>query len=374
MTDQDDISIDLEAGLVLARCGGEEIGRIHVPEIEFQWCDDTFVSMGGIAGVGTDAKFRRRGVAGRMMARAVDYFRENGWVCGGVSTGAGNTARRLYSRAGFEHVFSIHSFAREPRPTGLDPSPSIEIRGYQEGDVGTVLGLRRKEYGRFSGPRKPDAKRWLTYREQTLTDDPESVLLAFKDGTAVGYASYFQHWFRISCELCVIECPGRAEVARLLLRALEARLAARECEVSVLSITDDELFLGELLRSEGYVPGDSRVFKVSILDLGGLLQALRPALERRVHAGEAPEWSGRLGIQSGGDAGEVEVGKPGDCKLVISGPKPTITQILYGALSAWEAYLRGLIHVTPKVDDQTGALLRSLLPRIPYCHPMDEWW
>lgn len=375
MASDQDIVVELRDGHVAALCDGEEVGRIHVPEIEFRWCEGTFVSMGGIAGVGTEAELRRRGVAGRMMARAVNYFRENGWVCGGVSTGAGNTARRLYSRAGFEYVFSMHSFTREPRPAGPAASSTIEIRGYREGDVETVLELHRKEYGRFSGARKPDAARWLTYRERTLAEDAESVLLAFRDGTAVGYASYFQHWFRISCEICVNECPGRAEVGQALLRALEARLADRECELSVFSVTDDEPFLRELLRSEGYTPGDSRVFKINILDLGGLLHALRPALDRRVRCGEVPEWSGILEVQVGDDTGEVEVGgTTGGRKLVVSGPKPTVTQILYGTLSGWEAYLRGLIDVTPKVDDETEAALRALLPRIPYHHPMDEWW
>ena len=375
MSSEERVDVALEGSRAVARCHGEEVGRIHVPRVELQWCEETFVTMGGIAGVGTDAKFRRRGVAGRMMAQAVQHFRENAWVCGGVSTSALNVARRLYSRAGFEYVFSMMGYVREPREDAPAPATEVEIRGYEDGDVATILELHRKEYGRFFGQRKPDAAKWLTYRQQTIDDDRESVLLAIRDGEPVGYASYFKHWFRIACEFCVPECPDRTEVARALLRVLETRLAAKECEVAPFSTTEDETFLRGLLESEGYRPDDGRVFKVNILSLEGLLRQLQVSFERRISASSVPEWAGTLEARTEDDCGRAEIGEePGSGCLAISASRPVLTQVLCGAMSGWEAYLKGLLDVSTRADGDAEEVLKALLPRVPYCHPMDEWW
>lgn len=370
------IEITMDGDLVRATSGDEEVGRISVPHIDFQWAEDTFVPMGGIAGVGTDERFRRRGVAGRMMQRAVAHSRETGCICGGVSTGEENTARRLYSRAGYEYVFAMYRFTREPRSDERSAVPGVLIRGYEDGDEQAITQLRRTEYGTCFGSRKPDPSAWIRARRETLSEDAECALVATQNGTVIAYGSYFHHWRRIVCDLCVGECGRRVEVGRALVRALEARLAARSCEYALFSATRDELFLWELLGSEGYRSERWRVFKVNILDLEALLGELAPVLCARVRTGAHSNWSGTLRIETGMRTGVVALGdEPDRADLALSMSESTLTRVLSGCRSAWEAYLRGQLSVTgPALDENVATLMQVLLPRVPCYHPIDEWW
>lgn len=369
------IDIVMEGNQAVARHRNEDVGHITVPEVDFQWCEDTFIRMGGIGGVGTDEEFRGRGIAGRMMERAVAYSNSKGYACGGVSTGTGNIARRLYSRAGYEYVFSMGYLTRDPRSLVGTPPPGTHIRGYEEKDAQGIVRLREREYGRFFGSRRPDPSRWLAARQETLRDDPQSVLLAVQDGEAIGYASYFQHWFDLACDLCVAECRDRLEVGRGLLRALESGLVARGCESAAFSLTEDEPFIRELLAAEGYRSGYSRVFNVNILRLDALLRELEPSFVHRARASDLPGWTGTLEIKTEEDHGAAEIGEePDRCLLVLSTSEPTLTHVLCGRMSGWEAYLRGLLSVSPSMDAQVVALLQILLPKVPCCHPIDEWW
>jgi len=372
---KEDIKIVTEDNRVLAECNDEVVGHITVPEIDFQWCQDTFVTMGGIGGVSTNEKFRRRGIAGNMMNTAVAYSKSKGYVCGGVSTGANNIARRLYSRAGYEYVFSMQGFARKPRSLQYERPLGTQIRGYRDNDEHLITQLRCVEYGGFFGTRKLNASRWLATRQSTLKDDSESVLLAIQDGEIVGYASYFQHWFNIACDICVLECREQLEVGRMLLRALESRLVARKCNLAVFSATEDEPFIQKLLEIERYKPGRTRVFKVNILNLNGMLHRLANVFEARIRASSIPDWTGIFQIETQSDCGVVEIGSnPELYHLSLTTSEPTLTQVLCGRMSGWEAYLRGLLNVTSNCDEHTPILLQTLLPEVPCCHPIDEWW
>jgi len=48
---------------ICAKAKDEVISRVTICDIEFQWGSDTYVMVGGIASVGTNPKFRRRGIA-----------------------------------------------------------------------------------------------------------------------------------------------------------------------------------------------------------------------------------------------------------------------------------------------------------------------
>ena len=370
----EDIRIEMSGNRVVARCCDEKIGRIMVPEIRFQWCGKTFVSMGGIGGVGTKETFRKQGVAGWMMAQAVTYSKATGYVCGGVSTGAANVARRLYSRAGYAYVFSIQRFARSPRSQAADVPADTHLRGYREGDEHAVLRLREAVYGGTFGPRQPDVSRWLGWRQKTLEACSDSVLLAVQGGEPVGYASYFHHWFSIACDIYVTECRDRPAVGRGLVRTLESRLSDVGCEHAVFYATEDEHFVRALLETEGYQHKRDRAFHVNLFRPDALLRALEPCLANRVRTSRIPDWTGTLVIETEQMRATAGIGKASDrSELVLATSQPTLTQILCGRLSGWEAYLRGELHVRSG-KGEAPALLQALLPGIPCCHPMDDWW
>ncbi len=75
------------------------------------------VRMAAIGGVGTDSAFRRRGLGGRVLARAVEEMRRDGYPSVGLYTSRRIVAHRLYRRFGFVDVAR-----RVPRHKLLDPA------------------------------------------------------------------------------------------------------------------------------------------------------------------------------------------------------------------------------------------------------------
>ena len=51
-----------------------------------------------------------------------------------------------------------------------------------------------------------------------------------------------------------------------------------------------------------------------------------------------------------------------------------VTEVLCGVTSAWDAYLRAELDVYPRADGRIGKALESLFPRVPYQHPINDWW
>ena len=369
------VDIAMEGDKVAALHGGEEVGRIHVPRLSLQWCRGTHVPMGGIGGVGTNERFRRRGIARMMMERAVTHARSLEYPCMGVSTGAANVARRLYSGAGCVYLFSMQGHARRPSSRRVQLPPSIEIREYETADEQAIMQLRCAAYGAFFGCQEPDARKWRNMRRGTLDVDTESVLVAVQGGTPVGYASYFQHWFGLACDICVGECRQRPQIGRALLRRLEQRLVARGCAQATFSATEDETFVRRLLAGERYHPVQPRVFQVNILDLGKLLSCLGPILATRISQSAQPGWTGTLTVRTDEGEGSVGLGvDPESSAITVTASQKTLTRVLCGRLSGWEAYLRGDLKVEADGDADTPNLLQAILPRVPCCHPIDEWW
>jgi len=371
----ENIALAMEGNQVIARCRGERVGRLMVPEIRFQWCENTVVPMAGISGVGTDKRFRQRGVARRMMHQAVSFSREEGYACGGVSTGAGNVARRLYTSAGYVCVFALQDFERKASSRRVDVPQHVQVRGYEAGDERSIVQMRRRSHGAYSGCREQDENRWLQMRRETLGTDSQSVLVAVQEGEPVGYASYFQHWFNLACDIFVGECAQRCQVGRALLRMLEQSLLDVKCTQAQFSVTDDEPFVRRLLEGEHYRAGLTRVFHVNILDLGRLLSHLRVALEARVASSRLAGWRGVLRVETETDRGTLVLGPgPVGDEARISASHTTLTRVLCGRVSGWEAYLRGELDIAPGPNTDPRALLETLFPRVPCCHPIDDWW
>ncbi|HIE14492.1 TPA: hypothetical protein EYP70_04395 [Candidatus Bathyarchaeota archaeon] len=78
--------------------------------------------------------------------------------------------------------------------------------------------------------------------------------------------------------------PQRVQIARSLLRLLENHLTKKGLSNVSLWVTSKDRDIAHMLTCCGYERSESRVFMLNILSLGGLLQELKPLLERRVAA------------------------------------------------------------------------------------------
>ena len=147
------------------------------------------------------------------------------------------------------------------------------------------------------------------------------------------------------------------------------------CAQATFSVTEDETFVRRLLEGERYRPVQPRVFQVNILDLEGLLSCLSPALEMRISHSGQPQWTGVLRVRIEEGEGSVGLGvDPGRSAISVTASQETLTRVLCGRLSGWEAYLRGDLRVAADGEADVSDILQALLPEVPCCHPVDEWW
>lgn len=368
----------VENARVYALEGGEKVGQISVPEIDFHWGEGVCVKMAGIAGVGTKKAFRSRGVASGMMKEARGFALERGYCCLGLSTNLGNVARRLYSRAGYTTLFKPGKFEKRLEKRRCPESEGVVIRPYGEGDENGLMRLFEEIYTPFFGWRGKTAARWDALRREIRERDPEFIFIA-EDGRGIqGWAGYFRQWVGLVGELHVRPSESRTAIARTLLLNLENHLLSRGMEEAHLWMSPRDAFSTDLLTEEGYRFREQRVFMLSILDLPKLLSALVPLLDRRL-GGNSP-WRGVMRIKTPVQEGFIRVdervsveerGRP-DAEVLM--PQEVLARVLSGVLTPWEAYLEGLLTTEPEMTAEMRSLLTTLFPEVPWFHPADDLW
>ena len=374
-----DIRLDREKRQVQAWLDDKQIGRITVAPIDFDWGRGTIVPMGGIAGVGTEEAYRRIGIARRMMERAVAFSREQGYPVGGVSTGCSNVARRLYARSGYVHLFSIDQYEKPVgRPEPAPPPDGVAVRPYAAGDEAGILELSNRSYsGRdFFGGRPCDASEWVARRTALLTADPQSVWVAVRNGTVVGWAEYYFHWGeRENCAFLVEESEETADVIRALLTRLERSLADAALTRFTFHASRHQTRVVDSLLKAGCRRSPGCVFQVAIFDLPDLLNRLRPLYVERLQSSELDEWPGVLRVTMGDQAAEIDLrGGAAGRRVEITGRYETIVRVLCGRDSAWQAYLRGHLRIADRVDQDDIRALNAILGQYPWYHPLRDRW
>jgi len=222
-----DIEYRTSGRRVQATAQGEEVGRIAVPDIVFHWGDGISISLAGIADVRTDQRFRRRGIASGMMRQAVGFARQAGYGASAVSTGSENTARRLYSRAGYVHLFRVWCFSRQIEARQDIEVPSdFSIRPYQDEDMPDVLGLIQETKSPFFGSRRTMPEEWAAARSGADGGEPALAFVAVRGGEVIGFADRFLHWHARTSEIIVRTGDGQFRVGDALVAALEQAAAS----------------------------------------------------------------------------------------------------------------------------------------------------
>ena len=374
------VEITFEDPTVYAKVQGEMVGTVSVLDLNFQWAEGTYVKMAGIAGVHTDERLRRRGIASRMMNKAKRLIVERGYSCSSVSTGSFNFARRLYRKSGYITLFFLDDTVKQiqkpiPRPR---KRRNFTLRSYEEGDEEAFVRIFQECYGGFFGPRRKTTERWKEAREETLKADPESVTVAEVDGEIQGWAEYYKHWGAFATELRVSSCKDRTAIAEALLSNLEEHLLSKGISEARFLTSPHDHFLRPFLEERGYAIRPYRVFMLSIIDLPKLITLLKPLLDRRLD--KEPPWRGNIRLKTASQSciltvsdgiSLMESSQNVDLEVVTSDIE--LTRILSGVLDPLEAYLEASLDVKPSLTEATNTTLRKLFPLVPYFHPREDW-
>ncbi|OGG55512.1 MAG: hypothetical protein A3F84_29700 [Candidatus Handelsmanbacteria bacterium RIFCSPLOWO2_12_FULL_64_10] len=373
-----DIVCEVENATVYALKDGERVGQTSVPDIDFHWGEGVYVSLAGIAGVGTRAEFRRKGIATRMMEEARRFALEKGYCCSGLSTNWGNVARRLYSRAGYTTLFQPGRFEKRLEKRGVPEAPGVAVRPYREGDEACLMRLFERVYAPFFGWRKKTSARWNALRKEIREQDPEFIFVAEDEEGVQGWAGCFRQWVGLAAELYVRPSARRRPIAQSLLVSLENHLLSQGVEEAHFWLSPKDAFSAHLLFANGYTFRARRVFMLSILDLPQLLGVLLPLFDRRLKGG--PPWKGVIGIQTPVQGHSLRIGEGvsleerGRPDAEVAMPQEVLVRLVSGALGFREAYLEGLLTVEPEMMPGIDALLETLFPEVPWHHPADDLW
>lgn len=361
----------VENSTVYALKEGERIGQVVVEDIDLHWAEGVYVKVGGIAGVQTKEEFRRRGIASQMMREAKMFAAERGYSVSAVSTNMGNVARRLYSKSGYVTVFKPGRFERRlgKREPFIAP---VRIRHFREGDEHEMIAIFESLFRSFFGWRRKSPERWMKLRS------PDSIFVAEDDEGIQGWSACFRQWVGLVCELHVRRSEKMRSIAKALLYSLEEHLLSIGEKEAHFWLSPVDEFSAELLLSEGYRFTEQRVFKVCILDLRKLLDALTPLFNMRVE--RAPRWEGVIQLRtptcqaSLRVKGDVSVEEGGKADVALFMPQDVLVRMLCGVVDTKEAFLEGVLSVEPKMDETMMAVLNSLFPKVPWHHPADDLW
>jgi predicted N-acetyltransferase YhbS len=260
------------------------------------------VWLGGISGVGTLPKFRKRGGASACVQDALAYMRERGMPLSALFT----DINPFYERLGYQTLptpsfrFRIPSGTAGVSPaTGdimvrqADPSRDLDAvtRLYDSFNDGRALTVARSpEYWRAW----PTWATWETYVFET----PEAFLIAERDGMPVAYSrAKLAPRREKTAELMEMCCLRGEEHACLPLFARTCELAReRGFEAFRASLPRDHPLLAQVAQAGVSVEREEFTSMMwRVVDLRGLLAATLPDLSR--HCVMAGEWGLTVGDQ-----------------------------------------------------------------------------
>jgi putative sterol carrier protein len=132
--------------------------------------------------------------------------------------------------------------------------------------------------------------------------------------------------------------------------------------------------LRELLNTLGYnsnFVGGVRMFK--IINLPMLLDEIIPLLTKRLINSDYKDWQGKIGISGNQHKATIIIEDEiciaedvyNDVNILMQADDDTITRIVIGRFTSYEAYLQGELTITPIVSDKVIDLLKTLFPKIP---------
>lgn len=365
------IELRMENRTVRAEIDGKEVGHITVPDIPFCQCGVS-IPLAGIQAVRTDENYRRQGIGSRMMARANEFAVDEGYTCSAVSTGRSNIARRLYARAGNVHLFTQARWQAPVDDITLPATSGPPVREYTRDDEIAVLELIRTVQRPYFGTREKSAERFRKLREGWKDDSPEPVAFVAEDGDQIiGFAHRLHYWSGLESE---IFAPGDdMAVMKALAARLVERLQDTQDDCFQVSASDCQQALSHLLYEMGLRETKEHVFMFNILDLQGYLDATLNLYTDRAASMDVSALPARVKIHSGDQAGVLVLDGPAPA-ISLRASRRTMSRILCGRTSAWDAYLTNTASIKPQATVQTAAALQTLFPQTPYQHPaLDRW-
>ena len=337
-------------------------GLFHFPE-------NTHVSSTMYVGwVGTHGPYRRKGLARETMRRVMDHPVTRRCSCKRLHTETDNVAHALYRSYGFVDIRIAREYEKKLEgPERVRPVEGVLVRSYAPGDENAMATLvnecasKQSHLGRFRAKRPPRN---------------HMVKLAERKGELMGCAAasidresaYIEHIY-------VKEGDDRLQIGGMLLAALHNELMSSGAK-RIRWWRAEEEFTGQLLHSLGYTSKrDDGVEMFGLVNLPQLFDEISSLLEARLERSEYKGWSGEIaliGVEHRAglriEDGKVHVAPEpepsGRAHIRLSTDDRTLTEIVVGRRTAFEAYLQLDLFSEPAMNRDLRGLTDVLFPKV----------
>jgi len=350
-----------------------KVGNIFLKPAVRHLPENTHVTMLYVDQVHTDSRYRRKGLSSWTMKEAMLHKAVRRCSCAYLATGKRNVAHAMYRSFGFVDVTPSESFTKELQKEKAKVVEGLVIRSYSPGDEVKMASLANECYSDVLNGKRVRAKRPRLSKTY--------IKIAEKDGEMLGCVNASVDRSRGNAhigDICLKKTDERHDIGSAVLCALHNELVTngfKEITISCLGERAELDFLRKLLSNFGYSSqrtGGIGMFK--IINLPMLLSELSPLLSKRLQNSDYKEWQVIIGIAGNQhkasiiiEKGEIGVSEEvlGDANILLSGDDDTITRIIAGMKTPYEAYLQTELSIRPMVDDKELGLLETIFPRIP---------
>jgi GNAT superfamily N-acetyltransferase len=231
------------------------------------------LKLGGIGSVATLPKFRKRGLAQRILRRQSGYMEQHGYDLSLLHT----NIQSFYEQAGWVlYPKTVWSMPVAPLKQLGSVFPGCTVRTYEDSDLDPVMKLYEAASSPYYGSVIRSQEYWLGQRLWG-TVQPHEFLVAESSGAIVAYLRYKSANEK---QIQLADCcylPDHEEAARAL-------LAKAACDKPEDSIIKAYLPIGHALQEWFQQYGKGRVETNSmwkIIDFDRLVNKLVPELSRR---------------------------------------------------------------------------------------------
>jgi hypothetical protein len=334
----------------------------------YHFPDNTHITGAFIDWVSTQPEYRRIGLSRFAIEETFAHPSMKRCSCAFLTTGVENPAHALYRSFGFVDQDFMEAFNFDIREEKVNVPEDIILRSYSPGDEVKMAEFANKCYSNSINVK----------RIKAIKKSDDIIKIAERNGEMLGYvlaSTEFNRDITNLKEICLQKTDEQFNIGSLLLRSLHNELFSHGYRsLTFWGKYRNRENLRELLNTLGYYsnPVDGvRMFK--IINLPMLLDEIIPLLTKRLMNSDYKDWQGKIGISGNQHKATIIIENEiciaedvyKDVNIHVISNDDTITRIVIGRLTPYEAYLQRELAIKPIVSDRVMGLLKTLFPKIP---------
>jgi GNAT superfamily N-acetyltransferase/putative sterol carrier protein len=334
----------------------------------YHFPDNTHITGAFIDWVSTEPEYRRIGLSRFAMQETFAHPSMKRCSCAFLTTGVENPAHAIYRSFGFVDQYFMEAFNFDIREEKVNVPKDIILRSYSPGDE-----VKMAEFANNCYSNSINVK-----RIKAIKKSDDVIKIAERNGEMLGYVLASTEFNRDATnlkEICLQKTDEWLNIGSLLLCSLHNELFSRGYRLLTFwGKYGNRENLRDLLNTLGYnsnLVGGVKMFK--LINLPMLLDEIIPLLTKRLINSEYKDWQGKIGISGNQHKATIIIENEicvaeevyNDVNIHIQADDDTITRIVIGRLTPYEAYLQRELTIKPIVNDGVIDLLKTLFPKIP---------